>query len=74
MGRTATATPEEEMVSEFLMEAQANIEHATGIIRDGRLPNMDKTELIGDIRGVRNSIVGINSAGLNIYREFRKAA
>ena len=74
MGRITTPTKEEDIVSEFLMEAAANIEHAKQIIRDGHLPDMDKTELIGDIRGVKNSLVGINSAGLNIYREFRKAA
>ena len=74
MGRTAAPTPEEEMVSEFLMEAQANIEHANDVIRHGHLPDMDKTELIGDIRGARNIIVGINSVGLNVYWGFRKTA
>ena len=70
----SVSSVEENKVREFLMEAAANVEAARQLIRKRDLPDMDKTELIGDIRGVRNSIVGINSAGLNIYREFRQVA
>ncbi len=70
----SVSSAEENKVREFLMEAEANVEKARKEIRKGDLPDMDKTELIGDIRGVRNSIVGINSAGLNVYREFRQVA
>ena len=70
----SVSSAEENEVRECLMEAVAFVERARKRIRKGHLPSMDKLELIGDIRGVRNSIVGINSAGLNIYREFRKAA
>ena len=70
----SVSSAEENEVRECLMEAAAIVEKARKFIRNGHLPDMDKSELIGDLRGVKNSIVGINSAGLNIYREFRQAA
>ena len=70
----SVSSAEENKVRNYLMEAVANVEEARKLVRKGHLPDMDKTELIGDIRGARNIIVGINSAGLNIYREFRQAA
>lgn len=70
----SVSSAEENKVRECVESAVALVSRAEEIISEGSLPEIDKTRLTGGISNIRWSLVGINSQGLNVYREFRKVA